>query len=141
MKLIIFLVGLMVSLNLVGCGEKPKPLTPPAELKQEVAGDLARAPLRILSFNQDSTRAGQAFNVQKDGNSGITFVLSSPAPATGVAAWFDDRPLTGVVARDSVVTATIPADYLRTPGTFPLALDIPGQPSRMVAGNFIVQAP
>ncbi len=140
MKFLTCLLGLTLSLSLLGCGEKPTPVTAPPGGQGGLGAGAALEPLRILGFNQDSTTAGQPFNVQSDGSSGITFELSRPAPTTGVKAWFDNRPLTGVVARDMVVTATIPADYLLTPGEYPLELEIPDQPDRLPAGNFIVLA-
>ncbi len=138
MKFTNCLIGLTLALSLAGCGEKPTPVNMPANTQAGSTDQSTAEPVRILSFNQDSTAAGQSFNVQSDGSSGITFELNRPAPKTGVKAWFDNRPLTGVVARDMVVTATIPAEYLGTVGEYPLELEIPGQPNRLAAGNFIV---
>lgn len=138
MKINKFVIGVALSMTLVACGEKP---APSSTVPSSQSGAAATEPLRVVSFNQQSTTAGTPFNLQADGNSGITFELNRPATGAEVKAWFNNKPLTGVVARDMVVTATIPADYLQAPGEYPIELDVSTEAARVPVGNFIVKAP
>jgi hypothetical protein len=126
---------------LAACGEKPTPIVPPAGSAAEGAadpGDASSARLAVVNFSPRSTPVDTPFNVQLDGNSGISFELSRPAPPAEFSVWFDDKPLTGVVASKKVVTATIPVEYLSAPGEYPIELEVGGV--RLPAGNFEVTA-
>ncbi|MGI8559978.1 MAG: hypothetical protein ACR2J7_00745 [Luteimonas sp.] len=128
---------------LAACGQKPEPVTPPAT-PAVAAGDRATEAsssgvLQVTNFSPDRTPAGTPFNVQADGNSGISFELDRAAPPAEFSVWFDGKPLPGVVSRGRVVTATIPVDYLSTPGRYPLVLEVGGR--RLPAGEFVVEAP
>lgn len=110
----------------------PAATTPSAE---------ATAPLTVVNWGQRSTQAGQPFNVQADGNSGISFELSRPAPAGEFTISFDGKPLTGVVVNEIIITATIPGAYLATAGTYPVVVENARQGLRLEAGDFTVEAP
>lgn len=138
-------VSLMILLGLlVACGQKPEPLVPPAARTSDSQapasdGTTISSRLEVINFSPERTRAGEAFNVQADGNSGISFELDRAAPPADFAVWFDGKPLTGVVAAGKIVTATIPAEYMAEPGRYPIALDVGG--TRIPAGEFVVDAP
>lgn len=138
MKVNKFVVGVALSLTLVACGQRP---TPTSKSPSAQSGAAATDPLRVVSFNEQSTTAGKPFNLQADGNSGITFELNRPATGAEIKAWFNNKPLAGVVARDMVITATIPAEYLQTAGEYPIELDVSTEAARVPVGNFIVKAP
>jgi hypothetical protein len=129
---------LLLGSLMVACGDKPTPIVPPAG--QGASGTDAAAQLSarlaVVNFSPRSTPVDTPFNVQLDGNSGISFELSRPAPPAEFSAWFDDKPLTGVVASQKVVTATIPGEYLSTPGKYPIELEVGGV--RLPAGSFEV---
>lgn len=133
MKVIKSVGCLLVLLALAACGDKPEPLS-------GASASAAAEPLRVISFNDQSTTAGTPFNLQADGNSGITFHLNRPIAGAEVKAWFDHKPLGGVASRDLLVTATIPGDYLKTPGEYPVELEVSTQKERIPAGNFEVKA-
>lgn len=139
---VVTLVSLVLAAT--ACGERPKPagaVVSPSESKSAGDSESEVEPLKVVNFNQKSTTAGTAFNVQRDGNSGITFELNRPLPAADVKAWFNGQPLPGVVANEKLVTATIPTEYLRTPGEYPVELEVSSEPERLPAGMFTVKAP
>jgi len=129
---------------MTACGEKPAPVSPvsvepaPAAGGMPVAGRAdSSAALTVVEFSPNTTIAGTPFNVQTDGQSGISFVLSRSAPAAEFTGWFDSKPLSGLVVSKTIVTATIPAEYLATPGSFPVELDVGGV--RLPAGTFVIK--
>lgn len=130
---------LLLASLMVACGDKPTPTVPPASDRTDSGSEGAAqssAQLAVVNFGPRSTPVDTPFNVQRDGNSGISFELSRPAPPAEFSAWFDNKPLTGVVARELVVTATIPGEYLSTPGKYPIELEVGGV--RLPAGSFEV---
>lgn len=134
------LVAVMVLMALLaGCGDKPTAITPPSATVAEGSAADASTKLAVVNFSPRSTPVNTPFNVQRDGNSGISFELNRPAPPAEFSAWFDNKPLTGVVASKLVVTATIPGEYLSTPGKYPIELEVGG--TRLPAGLFEVTAP
>ena len=98
-------------------------------------------PARIVNWGQRSTHAGQPFNVQADGNSGISFELSAPIATGSFTILFDGRPLTGVAASGVILTGTIPLDYLATPGSYPMVVENVAAGVRLEAGDFTVEPP
>jgi hypothetical protein len=110
----------------------PQTPVPPAD-------PVPSGPTRIINWGQRSTHAGQAFNVQADGNSGISFELSRPVAPGSFAISFDGRPLTGVAASGVIVTGTIPPNYLTTPGRYPVVLENVAAGIRLEAGDFTVE--
>lgn len=127
-----FRVSILIlgTLLLGACGDKPTPSTPPAGTPAD------SVKLAVVNFAPRETPAGVPFNVQRDGNSGISFELNRLPPPTEFKAWFDNKPLTGVVSSKTIVTATIPGDYLAEPGTYPIELEVAG--ARLPAGDFVV---
>ena len=139
----------VATLTLLCCACNPQQTPPPGQpaapaaqtpaSSASTAGAPVAAPYKIVNWGQQSTAAGQPFNVQRDGNSGVTFELNQPAPAGEIRGTFDGKPLTGVVANGVIVTATIPGDYLAKPGRYPVALNIPTAADPVVAGEFEVK--
>lgn len=127
----------------------PQTAVPPAEPAArdaspaaEVSAEGATAPKAewaVVNWGQQTTKAGVEFNVQRDGNSGISFELNQPAPASELAVSFGGKPLTGVVASGVIVTATIPAEYIAVAGSYPVVVQIPALGKNISAGNFIVE--
>lgn len=138
MKPLACVVGIALAVVLGGCGDKPKPLSPDPVGETPAASS---EPLQVVNFNQRSARAGMPFNVQADGNSGISFELNRSVSGAKVAAFFDGKQLTGVASNATVVTATIPVDYLKTPGEYPLELEVSTERARLPVGTFTVEAP
>ena len=93
----------------------------------------------VVNWSPQSTSVGTSFNVQADGNSGISFELNRPVPAGEITATFDGRPLSGVAASGVIVTATIPEDYLGTAGNYEVALQLPSVGQEIKAGEFEVK--
>lgn len=128
---------ILAALALVGCGEKP---TPQGKIASEQPGakDRAKAELpTVVNFDKKSTPAGTPFNVQVDGNSGISFELSRAMPAAEFRGWFDGKPLSVVVNQGIILTSTIPNDYIETPGEYPIELEVHGR--RLPVGTFVVE--
>ncbi|MEJ7746211.1 MAG: hypothetical protein WKF61_05565 [Luteimonas sp.] len=127
--------GLLLAVLLLGaCGEKPAPTTPPAA--DSVASKPGEA-LKVVNFSPNTTPAGTPFNVQRDGNSGISFQLSS-SPVGAVKLWFDGKPMADGVVVNLIVTSTIPVQYMASAGDYPIELEVGGV--RIPAGTFVVEA-
>lgn len=133
---------------IVGCN--PQQTTPPAQPDGQgaaiapVPGAEGRstgeaANYAVVSWGQQSTIANESFNVQQDGNSGLSFELNQPAPYGEIRATFDGKPLTSIVANGVIVTATIPDEYISTPGKYPVELILPASTEAVVAGDFEVK--
>lgn len=134
------LSGLALAILLLGgCGDKPTPtMSPPsASGASETRTIDMSIPLAVVTFTPFATTAGTPFNVQSDGNSGISFELNRPAPPADAEVWFDQKPLAGVVVSRTIVTATIPPEYLANAGNYPIELDFGG--TRLPAGTFVVK--
>lgn len=98
----------------------------------------SQVPLAVQRFAPHNTPAGVAFNDQGDRNSGVFFELNRAAGVEPITATFDGKPLTGVVVSEKVITATIPGDFLKVPGsTYPVELH---EGTRTIpAGKFTVK--
>jgi len=120
------------------CGEKPAPITPHAApaAADTIASQPAEA-LKVVNFSPNTTPAGTPFNVQRNGNSGISFELSS-TPMGAVKLWFDGKPMPDGVVVNLIVTSTIPVEYMASAGDYPIELEVAGV--RMPAGTFTVTA-
>ena len=111
----------------------------PAPMAEPTAPVEAAAP-KIIKWGPERVKAGEPFNVQADGNSGIWFELETAVPAgTSIAGTFDGKPLIGPVINGKFGAATIPVDYLATPGTYPMQLHIPADGPAIAAGSIIVE--
>lgn len=115
--------------------------TAPAPAADAAPAADTTAELNVVNWGQRSTKVAEPFNVQADGNSGIAFELSRPAPQGDFVISFDGKPLTGVVVSGVIITATIPGDYLANAGTFPVVIENASQGLRLEAGDFTVEAP
>ena len=141
------LIGLLgLALTLSACDSQPTPApgagaaanavpapAPMAEPAKPVA-------VTVVKFGPERAKAGQAFNVQADGNSGIWFELDAAAPAgTSIAGTFGGKPLVGPVVNGKFAAATIPLDYLEKPGTYPIELHVPATGPAIAVGSMIVE--
>lgn len=131
--------GLLLAILMLGaCGEKPAPSTPP--VVPAAAGSVASKPveaLEVVNFSPNTTPAGTPFNVQRNGNSGISFELSR-SPVGAVKLWFDGKPMADGVVVNVIVTSTIPVEYMASAGNYPIELEVGGV--RVPAGTFTVTA-
>ena len=135
---------LVGTLAAVCCACNPQQTPPPVQPSADASAPAASAApaaveYKVVNWGQQSTTAGQGFNVQRDGNSGISFELNQPAPAGDIRATFDGKPLTGIAVNGVIVTATIPGDYIAKPGRYPVALVLPTAPQPVAAGEFEVK--
>lgn len=129
-------IAFAICLSAAACNpQQPEasPVAPPA------TGADATAPFSVVNWGQRSTKVGEAFNVQADGNSGISFEFSRPAPRGEFTITFDGKPLTGVVVNEMIMTATIPSEYLSKAGTYPVVVGNGSQGLRFDVGNFTVE--
>lgn len=112
---------------------------PPAPMDEPAAPVEASAP-KVIKWGPERAKAGEAFNVQADGNSGIWFELESPVPAgTSISGTFDGKPLIGPVVNGKFGAATIPVDYVAAPGTYAMELHIPADAPAIQAGTIIIE--
>ena len=125
----------------VGCTDQQNaaPGAPANDTAAPAAANVDVSTLKIVQWGPKSTKAGTMFNAQPDGNSGMFVELSGDAPLTKFEGTIGGKPLSGVIASGKVVTATIPAEYLATPGTYPVELVVPAQNARIAVGNFTVE--
>ncbi len=114
------------------------PADTPAMSDTGASASAANTRTSIVNWGQRSTPAGVPFNVQADGNSGVSFELSQPAPPGEFTVLFDGKPMTGVVVNGVIMTATIPNDYIAREGTFPVTIDNPAGGLHLSAGDFTV---
>lgn len=73
--------------------------------------------LEISSYGPDTTQAGVVFNKQPDGGSAIWIRVNRPLDGDVATVVFRGKPLTGAIS-GNLVTAAIPADLYREPGSF-----------------------
>lgn len=142
---------LLLSLTLLAaaCDSEPTPApgaAAPVEGTEPAAASAtgsteseAPAALSIVQWGPDKTAAGETFNLQPDGNSGMWFQLSSVPPPSEYAGTIGGKPMISVVANGNIVAGTVPPDYLATPGTYPIVLTITTTGQKFEVGNFIVE--
>lgn len=137
--------ALILVVGLVGCNpqEGVPPTGPAKSSAPTTSSNPATAPATndytVVNWSQRGTAPGVTFNVQRDGNSGISFELSQPVPTSEITATFDGKPLTGIATNGVIVTATIPGEYLAKAGSYPVELQIPDMALKIPAGNFEVK--
>ena len=138
---------LCLALALSACDSQPTAapgaaVPPPAPLPEStapVASTPAATP-KVIKWGPERTKAGEPFNVQADGNSGIWFELDTAVPeGTSITGTFGGKPLIGPVVNGKFGAATIPVDYLATPGTYTMELHIPAGGPAIAAGAIIVE--
>lgn len=120
---------LAVAVLASGCS-RDQAAQPPVDSTAPVETPAAAAPApkaapRLVNWGPQSTPAGTAFQVQADGGSGMFFEFDSELPAAPTAVTFNGTPMGGMVAEGKVVTATVPAASLATPGTFEIVIVMP----------------
>lgn len=142
---------LLLSLTLLAAACDSQPTPPPgaaapvdgtepvAASATDSAESKASAALTIVQWGPDKTTAGEAFNVQPDGNSGMWFQLSSVPPPAEYAGTIGGKPMISVVANGNIVAGTVPPDYLSTPGSYPVVLTITTTGQKFEVGNFIIE--
>ena len=112
---------------------------PPAPIADPATPAVSATP-KVIKWGPERGKAGEPFNVQADGNSGIWFELESPVAAgTSIAGTFDGKPLIGPVLNGKFGAATIPADYITAPGTYAMELRIPAEGPAIPAGSIIIE--
>lgn len=141
MKTLLLPVVLMLLLSACNPQEPVAAVDPVPAAATTAETAAVTAPLSIVNWGQRSTPAGVPFNVQADGNSGVSFELNQKAPPADVAMSFDGKPLTGVVVSGVIITATIPPEYLAKPGSYPVVMELLPAGTRIEAGNFEVVKP
>lgn len=112
------------------------PVNTPAD-----AAPAPKAAPRLVNWGPQSTPAGTAFQVQADGGSGMFFEFDSELPAAPTAVTFNGTPMGGMVAEGKVVTATVPAASLATPGTFEIVIEMPEGTPAFAPLTFTVEPP
>jgi hypothetical protein len=137
---------LLLALVLSACDSQPTAapastaaVPPPAPLPEPAKPAVAAVP-KVIKWGPEHAKAGEAFNVQADGNSGIWFQLDQDVPAgTSITGTFDGKPLIGPVVNGKFGAATIPVDYIATPGTYAMELHIPADGPAIAAGSITVE--
>jgi len=137
--------ALVLAVALAGCN--PQEGVPPANPAKPSTTDTATGPAaspatseyKVVNWGNKTTGPGVTFNVQRDGNSGISFELNQPVPTSEITGTFDGKPLTGVATNGVIVTATIPGEFLSKAGSYPVALQIPALSVNIPAGDFEVK--
>lgn len=105
----------------------------------QVAAPKPVSSLKIINWAPQTTKAGVAFNAQPDGNSGVFFELDGDVPPIAFTATFDGKPMSGVVASGHVVTATIPSDYLKSPGQHQIEIQAPSENAKIGPVTFTIE--
>lgn len=136
---------LAVAVFAAGCN-RDEAAKPPVDGTAPVAATTpATAPTdaapQLITWGPQSTPAGTAFQVQADGGSGMFFEFDRELPAAPTAVTFNGKPMGGMVAEGKVVTATVPAEALATPGTFEIVIVMPDGAPTFAPMTFTVEAP
>jgi hypothetical protein len=134
-----------VSLLLSACDRTPSEPVAPATsaASPEVAAPAAQAPSEqatVAAWGPQSTQQGVAANAQKDGNSGLWIKMTAPAFGPETQVSFDGKPVEGLAVSSTgdVVTMTIPADYISTPGAKHIVLKVNAGSPDIAVGDFEV---
>ena len=90
--------------------------------------------IRITQFGPESVQHGQGFNVQPDGSSAIWVMVSRHLSSDAVLI-LDDLELSSI-PRGNVITAIVPREAFKLPGTFELRVA-----ERYSGGGQILSAP
>lgn len=137
--------ALVLAVALAGCN--PQQGVPPANPAQPSTKNTASGPVsspasseyKVVNWGNQTTAPGVTFNVQRDGNSGISFELNQTVPTSEITGTFDGKPLTGIATNGVIVTATIPGEFLSKAGSYPVELQIPALSVQIPAGDFEVK--
>jgi hypothetical protein len=102
--------------------EQALPRIAPAEVTRAPRGDR-----KIERLHPASSRAGQSFNRQPDGQSALA--VAGVGFEKGDVVFWNGRPLTTTFANPSLLTALVPPDLHREPGDVAITVRNPGDPA------------
>lgn len=145
MKPLIPVSMLFVTLLSAGCSREPS-TSQPVDATAPVA-DAAAAPAptaaapALVNWGPQSTPAGTPFQVQADGGSGMFFEFDHELPAAPTAVTFNGTPMGGMVAAGKVVTATVPAAAIASPGSYEIVIVMPEGAPKFKPLTFTVESP
>lgn len=97
--------------------------------------------LVIEDFGPHRIKAGETFNAQPDGASGIWVRVDQRLDGYPAAVWFAGRKLGGTGIDKGTVTGVVPADLINTPGTYEVEIRIgaEGEQGRSNKVQFVVE--
>ena len=125
----------------MGCSDSSGPAKPtPAAVTPPAVAVPAPAPtVTVLNWGPQSTKAGQGFSVQKNGNSALWFEQRGVHSAESVEVWFDQTRLPGMALKPNVGgSAEVPPEVLAKPGKYPVYLKLLPGGQRVDLGMFVV---
>lgn len=139
----LLLPSLLIALAVSACsGQNSAPaadIVTPAQPAEAATTAAEAAALQVVTWGPDKITAGQAFNQQPDGSSGLWFELSGPIHGQEVTATLDGKPLLGVVVSDKVITAIVPADQIPGKGEHAVEIQLPNLGTTIQAGTLVAE--
>jgi hypothetical protein len=137
--------AIALSILLSACERTPSEPVAPATTAPAAEGAAPSAPASTenatgAAWGPQSTQQGVAVNAQKDGNSGLWIKMTGPVFGPETQVSFDGKPVEGLAVSSTgdVVTMTIPADYISTPGAKHVVLKVNASSADIAVGDFEV---
>lgn len=127
---ICFAFGLASVLLLGGCSDQKS---------TDKAGVLA-SQITITEWQPRSVVMGKSFNTQPNGDSALWFIASGIQTSDNYEFWFGDKKIDALfIEPNKSGTVTIPKEFIKTPGKFPLYLLAKAANKKIELGIFEVK--
>jgi len=95
----------------------------------------------IVNWGPNSTKAGQAFAQQANGNSAFWFEQKGIFSPDGVEVWLGENKLENLIIKpNSLGTVEVRQELLKTPGKFQLYLVVKADGRKIPVGDFEILA-
>lgn len=132
--------GAVCVLMLCACSEQKAPAdSKPAPSAS--APVLVAAEVKIAQWGPNTTKVGQGFAQQANGNSALWFEQKGIFSPDGVEVWLGNNKLDNlIITPDSLGTVEVSPALLKVPGRFPLYLVVKADGKKIQIGEFEVTA-
>lgn len=121
----------LLTSSVVACSDSQKTLS-----KQEPITSQENV-IKVTNWGPKSTKVGQGFLLQANGDSVIWFEFTGPADANRLEVWFGDQKLTSVaVVPGKGGSATVPPKLFSKAGNIPVYLIYTATGAKVEIGTF-----
>lgn len=112
---VVCLLAVTAMLVLAGCGRSENAVTSSTAASSVTA--MSTGELAITGWGPQTTKAGEAFNVQPDGSAAMWIRLNRPLDGNEAVIDFNGTQLSTVIS-GNLVSATVPSKLYASPGNF-----------------------